>query len=247
LALWLATAGTVVVYRIGLPIGRSLYHRLEVVSVQPEGPGTFSLTVRGHHLERLAVAGGQYFGWRFLVRGMWWHAHPFSLSALPRPPYMRVTVKVAGDSTAQIARLRPGTRIVVEGPYGAFTAAARTRRKVALIGAGVGITPIRALLEDIPPGVDVAVLQRASTPEELYHRAELASLVAQRKGAHLELVGSRRSHRLDDARYLHRLVPDLATRDVYVCGPDDFSRGVVRAAQRLGVSPESIHHESFEF
>lgn len=245
--LWLATAGVAVIYRLGLPIARSLYHRLEVVQVRPEGPGVYSLVVRGRHLERLAVDGGQYFGWRFLVRGMWWHAHPFSLSAMPLPPYMRVTVKVAGDTTSRIARLRPGTRIAIEGPYGSFTDRARTRRRVALVGAGVGITPLRALLEDIPAGVDVVVVQRASRPEEMIHHEELASMVAEREGRMVDLVGSRRRHRLDDPRYLHSLIPDLATRDLYVCGPDAFSSGVAEAAQRLGVGAESIHRESFEF
>lgn len=245
--LWLATAGVVVIHRVGLPIARTLYHRLEVLQVRPEGPGAYSLVVRGRHLERLAVDGGQYFGWRFLVRGMWWHAHPFSLSAMPIPPYMRVTIKVAGDATARIARLRTGTRIAIEGPYGAFTDRARTRRKVALVGAGVGITPLRALLEDIPGGVDVVVVQRASRPEDMIHHGELASMVAKREGRMVDLVGSRRRQRLDDPGYLHRLIPDLATRDLYVCGPEPFSAGVAAAAQRLGVAAESIHRESFEF
>ncbi|MDQ2726489.1 MAG: ferredoxin reductase family protein [Actinomycetota bacterium] len=243
--LWLGTAG-VVVYRIGLPVARSLYHRLEVVDVRPEGPGVYSLVVRGHHLDRLAVAGGQYFGWRFLVSGMWWHAHPFSLSALPLPPYMRVTIKASGDTTSAVARLSPGTRIAVEGPYGAFTNAARTRHKIALVGAGVGITPLRALLEDLPLDIDVVVLQRASTPEQMIHHAELASMVGARHGRMVELVGSRTRHRLDDPRYLHRVVPDLASRDLYLCGPDSFSAGVAVAAESLGVAPASIHRESFD-
>lgn len=247
LLLWLATAGAVVIYRVGLPVARSLYHRLEVVQVRPEGPGVYSLVVRGRNLQRLAVDGGQYFAWRFLVRGMWWHAHPLSLSAAPVPPYLRVTIKVAGDATARIARLRPGTRIAVEGPYGAFTDAARTRAKVALIGAGVGITPLRALLEDIPVGVDVVVVQRASTAEELIHHAELDSMVTAQEGRMVELVGSRHRHRLDDPRYLSRVVPDLATRDLYVCGPAPFCEGVIAAARRLGVAPDAVHRESFEF
>jgi len=247
IVLWLATAGVVVVYRVGVPVARSLYHGLEVVEVWPEGPGAYSLVVRGRHLQRLAVSGGQYFGWRFLTRGLWWHAHPFSLSDLPDPPFLRVTIKVAGDTTAAIARLRPGTRIAIEGPYGVFTDSARVRRKVALIGAGVGITPVRALLEDLPLGVDVVVVQRASSDADLLHHDELAALVAGRQGRLVALVGSRRAHRLDSPRYLRHVIPDVASRDVYVCGPDPFSAGVAAAAQALGATPDAIHRESFEF
>ena len=244
--LWLGTAGVVVAYRIGLPAWRSWYHRLEVVEVRPEGPATYSVVVRGRHVERLAVAGGQWFAWRFLVRGVWWHAHPFSISALPAPPYLRVTVKAAGDTTRDLARIHPGTRVAIEGPYGTFTDAARTRPAVALIGAGVGITPLRALLEDLPAGVDAVVVQRASTEADLVHRDELAELLDARGGRLVTLVGPRHRHNLDDPRALRRVVPDLAGRDVYICGPDAFSAGVAAAAARLGASADAIHLESFD-
>ena len=247
LLLWGGTAGVVALYRLGLPAYRTVRHRPELVRVYAEGPGVYSLLVRGRDLDRLPVAGGQYFGWRFLTRDLWWHAHPFSISALPTPHHLRVTVKAAGDATARIAALRPGTRILLEGPYGAFTDALRTRPKVALIGAGVGITPLRALLEDLPQGVDAVVVQRASSGESSLHHAELAQLVEQRLGRLVELVGSRHEHPLGEPAYLHRLVPDLAQRDVYVCGPDGFSAGVVAAARALGVPATAIHRESFEF
>lgn len=245
--LWLSTAGVVLVYRLGLPIYRSLRHRIRVLEVVPESPGVYAVLLEGHHLESLPVAGGQYIGWRFLTRDLWWHAHPFSLSAMPAPPYLRVTVKVVGDATARIATLRPGTKVAIEGPYGAFTDALRTQKKVALIGAGVGITPLRALLQDLPPDVDVVVVQRASTSEQLVHRNELAMLAAERGGRSVELVGSRRKHRLDVPARLSAVVPDLATRDLYICGADAFAAGVVSAARALGVPAAAIHHESFAF
>ena len=104
-----------------------LRHRLEVVEIHPEGPDTVSVVCRGRNLDRLAVAGGQFFEWRFLAKGMWWQAHPFSLSARPRPPFLRITVKGIGDYSSAVARLRPGTRVAIEGPYGAFTTHARRR------------------------------------------------------------------------------------------------------------------------
>jgi ferredoxin-NADP reductase len=158
-----------------------------------------------------------------------------------------VTIKTAGADTARIARLRPGTLIAIEGPYGAFTETARVREKVALIGAGVGITPLRALLEDLPRGVDVVAVQRAATGADLIHDEELRRLTQARGGRFLELVGSRREHPLQDHRHLRRLIPDLRQRDVYVCGPQGFSAGVVAAARRFGVPDAAIHHESFEF
>jgi predicted ferric reductase len=245
--LWLATAGVVIVYRLGLPAWRSLRHQLRVAWVKPEGHGVYAVVLEGRRLERLRVAGGQYFAWRFMTRGLWWHAHPFSISAVPAPPYLRVTLKVQGDATAAIVGLRPGTRVAVEGPYGAFTSQARTRRKVALVAAGLGVTPVRALLEDLPTGVDPVVLHRATSEAHLVHQDELKALVATHHGRWVPLVGPRDRHPLHDPRYLHRLIPDIATRDLYICGPDDFSEGVAQAAQALGTAPEAVHRESFEF
>ena len=246
IAIWVATAGSVIVFRVARPIGWNVQHQLRVVAVQGEAPGVFSVTCSGRRLARLAVSGGQFFQWRFLTRGLWWHAHPYSLSALPRPPYIRVTVKGLGDQSRAVAQLKPGTRVFIEGPYGAFTRHARTSESVALIGAGVGITPLRALLEDLPESVRVTVLVRASTPEDIVHRGEIATLVEQRGGQFHEVIGSRHQVRID-ANALRQLVPDLATSDVYICGPKDFNESIIAAATKLGVNRDRIHLEAFSF
>ena len=243
---WAFTAGLVIIYRFVLPLARNLRHQVRIERVREEAPGVYSIVCRGRRLDRLAVSGGQFFQWRFLARGLWWQAHPYSLSALPRPPLMRVTIKAVGDHSRAIARLRPGTRVLIEGPYGAFTHHAQSTDRVALIAAGVGITPVRAMLEDLPASVDVAVVVRASSPEDLVHRDEVATLVDRRGGQAYAVLGPRRTARFD-ARALGRLIPDLARRDVYVCGPSGFSEGVVSAALALGVPRDRIHHEAFAF
>jgi predicted ferric reductase len=246
IVIWAATAGMVVVFRIGQPVWRSVRHQLRVVEVRGEAPGVVSVVCRGRRLDKLAVSGGQFFLWHFLTRDLWWQAHPYSLSALPSPPYLRVTVKGLGDQSRAIAHLQPGTRVAIEGPYGSFTRHARSCNAVALVGAGVGITPLRALLEDLPPRTDVVVVVRASTADDLVHRGEIASLVKQRGGRLHEIVGPRRKVGFN-AHALRRLVPDIAERDVYVCGPDGFSAEVVDAALRLGVAEEQVHTEAFGF
>lgn len=246
IAIWAGTAGMVLLFRVVQPVWRSVRHQLRVVEVRDEAPGVVSVICQGRRLDRLAVSGGQFFLWRFLTRDLWWQAHPYSLSALPQPPYLRVTIKGLGDQSRAVGRLRPGTRVAVEGPYGAFTRHACSRGRVVLIGAGVGITPLRALLEDLPAWTDVVVIVRASSARDLIHRDEVEALVRRRGGRLHEIVGSRYSVRFD-AHVLRRLVPDLAARDVYICGPGQFSADVIRAASRLGVAGEQIHREVFGF
>jgi ferredoxin-NADP reductase len=243
-AAWLTTAGLVLCYRFGLPIVRSLRYRLRVDEVRREGAHVVSVIVRGRHLDRLAVSGGQFFCWRFLTRDMWWQAHSYSLSALPRPPYLRLTVKGVGDHSAALARLRPGTPIAVEGPYGAFTRYAQRRRRALLVAAGIGVTALRALLEDLPRGSAPVVILRATREEDLVLRKEVSELVKYRRGRLHELVGSRAQAAISE-RSLPRLVPDLDQRDVFVRGPEGFVADVVSVARNLGVPDESIHHEAF--
>jgi len=241
---WAATAGLVLCYRFGLPVVRSLRHRLTVTEVRREGPGVVSVICSGRRLDRLAVSGGQFFCWRFLSRGLWWQSHPYSLSALPQPPYLRLTVKAVGDHSSALASIRPGTKIAIEGPYGAFTRYAQRRPRALLVAAGIGVTALRALLEDLPRGSAPVVLLRASQPADLVLSTEVRELVKHRRGTIHELVGSREEAAINEVS-LPRLVPDLAHRDVYVCGPEGFVASVVDTARNLGIPDEAIHHEAF--
>ena len=182
--------------------------------------------------------------WRFLTRGSWWQAHPYSLSALPQPPYLRLTVKAVGDHSASLASLRPGTPVMVEGPYGAFTRHAQVRPGAVLVAAGIGVTALRSLLEDLPRNSAPVVLLRASRPADLVLGQEVSDLVRHRRGQLHALVGGREQAGIDE-RSLRQLVPDLHRRDVYVCGPEGFVAGIVDLVKRLGVPDEAIHHEAF--
>ena len=239
---WIAAAGLVIVYRIGMPAYRTLRHRLTVAEVKPEGDGVVSIILQGRNLERLAISGGQFFEWRFLTKGMWWQAHPFTVSALPRPPYLRMTVKAQGDFSSEIARVKVGTGVAIEGPYGSFTTYARRRDQVLLIAGGIGVTAARSLLEDLPLKSRPVVVLRASSEADLVLVEEVEELVRHRKGVVYRLLGSRDSMSLES---IVRLVPDIEKRDVYVCGSEGFVQAAVEMAERAGVSPDAIHQEAY--
>jgi predicted ferric reductase len=251
--LWAAAAGAVLVWRVGLPLWRNARHRLRVTSVVPEGRGVVSVYLTGHALDRLPVEAGQFFGFRFLGRPGWTRSHPYSLSAAPDGTSLRITVKVQGDGSADLRRLRPGTPVLIEGPYGRLSPRARGRRKVALIGAGVGVTPLRALAEGLDYAPGDAVLLHRFTREPLFARE--FDVLARERGLHvLPLPGHRRAPNswlgagvgaADDLTCLRSWVPDIAERDVYVCGPEGWADDVRRTAEAAGVPPERFHVESF--
>lgn len=243
-ALWAGTAGAVLVYRVGLPFWRSLRHSLRILEVTAEGPGVVSVVLAGRRLDRLPLSGGQFLHWRFLVRGLWWQAHPYSISRLPTGDKFEITVKDLGDHSRAVARLQPGTRVAIEGPYGAFTADESTGRGIVAIAAGVGSTPVRALIEDLPEGSAPIVVLRGSSADALPLADEIETLARERGGAVHRLLGSRGDVELDAAA-LRRLAPDLLRRDVFVCGPNGFTAQVLAAATAAGVPREQLHHETF--
>jgi predicted ferric reductase len=248
-ALYAATLAALLAFRIGIPVARSLRHRLRVERVVDEAPGVVSLEIGGVGLERLKARAGQFFLWRFLSRDLWWEAHPFSLSAAPDGLRLRITVKGVGDHTNRLGRVPPGTRVIAEGPFGSFTAAARRRPRVALIAGGVGITPIRALLEEMPGAAgDISVVYRAMRDDGVILRTELDEL-ARRRGAELHYVvgdhAAPGAHELLSPEHLQRLVPDIAARDVYVCGPPAMVDAIRSSLARSGVSRRQVYSERF--
>jgi predicted ferric reductase len=168
IGLYVATAMLVLGYRILQPIRLNLRHRLRVSSVVSEAPGVFSIYVSGRQLDQLAVRSGQYFVWRFLTRDGWWRAHPFSISSAPNGSWLRITIKELGDWSAELQRVHVGTRVFIEGPYGILTGAKRTRQRVLLIAGGIGITPLRSLLESLPAGPgDLTLLYRVRNERDI--------------------------------------------------------------------------------
>lgn len=244
-ALWLFAFGSLVAGRIVMPLWRNAYHRFEVAEVVHESDDVVSVHVTGRHLDRLPASAGQFCIWRFPGHNHWWLANPFSLSAAPDGRTLRLTAKAVGSTSAGLRYLPAGSRAFVEGPYGAFISLHRTRPGALLIAGGVGITPIRALLEEEPAG-DVVVLYRAHNENDAVLLDEVRALVADR-GGQLHLLTGRTGEGTSpfEPDRLRALVPDVADRDVYVCGPPAMTSAVLDALRRLKVPRRQVHSERF--
>lgn len=249
IALYALTAALVVVFRFGAPVVLNRRHHLRVAAVVRETPDTTSIYLAGRDLDRLAVRSGQYFVVRFLTRRTWWRAHPYSISSAPNGEWLRFTVKALGDDSARIHEIPVGTPTFLEGPYGILSGAVRRLPRVTLIAAGIGIAPMRALLESMAarPG-ELTLLYRAATDEDLALRTEIDLLAGARGATVRYLVGRRGVDVPGDPMTpatISRLVPDIADQDVYLCGPDAFMRRVERSLLDLGVPARQIHAERF--
>jgi predicted ferric reductase len=247
-----ATALAALRYRLIEPNRRYRRHKLRVTRVEVESADTVTIYVSGLHVADLGAEAGQYFRWRFVTRGLWWQSHPFSLSAAPQGNTLRVTIKGVGGYTRKVKRrVRPGVRVAADGPYGAFTGLLRRSPKVLLVGGGVGVTPLRAIAETLygRPG-DIVFLQRASSVHHLLMRDELDALHASGRITFLPILGPRGKTRRADpmsARNLLLAVPDLAEREVFICGSPAMARTAISNLRKAGVRRRQLHCELFDF
>jgi predicted ferric reductase len=246
-SLWGCVLAAFVAGRVVLPLWRNARHRFRVAAVVPESDDVVSIHVTGRRLDRLPARAGQFFIWHFLGHNHWWKANPFSLSAAPDGRSLRLTVRAAGETSAGLRHVPVGTRVFAEGPYGAFTSLHRTRDAALLVAGGVGVTPVRALLEEVTG--PVTVLYRVRSADDAVLLGELEDL-ARTRGARLHVLagrtgsGSPPSAPFEPANLL-ALVPDIADRDVYVCGPPAMTAAVLRSLRALRVPRRQVHAERF--
>jgi predicted ferric reductase len=249
IALYVVTIALLAYFRLARPVWGAFHYRLRVAAVTSEAAGIVSLRITGRHLDRLGARAGQFMLWRFFTRGRWWQAHPFSLSAAPDGRSLRLTVKDVGNFTSHIADVPVGTVVLAEGPFGTFTAIRRTRSRVALIAGGIGITPIRALFEELPaaPG-ELALIYRVISSQDLVFRSELEQ-IARERGADLFLVigdhRTRAGRDLLSPTHLLQMIPDIVERDVYLCGPGPMMIRTEGSLLGAGVPSDQIHSERF--
>jgi predicted ferric reductase len=249
--LYAATIVLLVVFRVLAPLARYRRHGLRVAEVRRESRDVVSVYIEGRGLERLGARGGQFFIWRFLSRGRWWQAHPFSLSSAPDGRRLRITVKDLGDFTSALGDLRPGTRVMADGPFGSFTAERCSDRGVVLIAGGIGIAPLRAMLDEfVARGQPVTVIQRARSETELVLRYELVARAIAGTVRLIEVVSDcarEPGHELLGDRHLRELVPDIESHDVFVCGPPRMMSHVRTTLRSMGIPARHIHSEHFSF
>jgi predicted ferric reductase len=247
IALYCVVLALITVFRVVIPIVRFRRYDLRVDRVERESDDVVSVYVRGCNLDRLGARGGQFFIWRFFSPGLWWQAHPFSISAAPDGRRLRLTVKAVGGYTRALPTVRPGTRVSVDGPLGRFTADRRRSDRVALIAGGIGVTPLRAILEQLPAG-DIVFVHRIARKTDAVLASEIDKLAETRGARVVRLIGDHRDpncHHLLSTAHLNDLIPDVGMRDVFVCGPPPMMNRTIASLRALGVSRKQIHSERF--
>ena len=247
LALHLTVIGAFVLFRAARPIFKCARHRFRIDRIVSESDEVTSVYLTGRRLERFSFRAGQYANVAFLAKGQW-APHPFSFSAAPNGRSLRISIKAVGDFTRRMRHLAPGSLVLLEGPLGAFTTAASIGRKYLMIAGGIGITPIRALIESLAAvDCDVVLVYAARTVKDLVFAGELRALTPRCHFivSHASEADNGCERGRIDGAMLERLVPDVHEREAFVCGPPAMMKGVIGALRALRVGETRIHYERF--
>lgn len=244
--------GNLIWFRILKPLVKFSKHDFHVSRVEPEDPHGIatSVYVTGDKIRDFKIKPGQFAIFRFFQKGFWWQAHPFSFSMIPKEGELRITAKKLGDYTSTLPQLTPGVEVLVDGPHGLFTKDVITKEKILFIAGGIGITPIRALLEQLgPEQKDMILLYSNKSRAEHIFAEELAELSRKHdfKIVNIyadEKIAGAEFGRLDQDM-LARLVPDLKDRDVFLCGPPMMMSALRAVLLRLGLPRKQLHWERF--
>lgn len=244
--LYVAAFAPFIWWRLICPAVLAARHQVRVETVASLPDGSTSVTMSGRNLRALGAKPGQFFLWRFWAPGLATQAHPYSLSAAPGDT-LRITVKPSGNGSSAVADLKPGTKVWVEGPLGVFTDAARSGNELLLIAAGVGITPIRSMLEEARPEDNVTVVVRARSRDEAPLLDEVEELAAATGATLHVLVGSRGDTwgTAQQPASISDFTDAPALTDVFVCGPQAWAQTVAADAAASGVPADAIHREEF--
>ena len=244
---WIAVTvialATVLVSRWGRALA-SIARPLKVISVTQLNDVAAAVELGGRNVTYLRAAAGQFALLRPLTPTLIWQPHPYSISAAPRIDSIRFTIKALGGASELMTRLPVGTRVAVEGPYGTKIYEELRGSKLLLIAGGVGIAPVRSLLEDFDASSQPVVIYRARRAEEIVHYDELVALAETRRGRIIPIVG--RTSQLAtgnpfDPTVMRTLVPDVAERVVVVCGSQPMIHAAYKCLRECGVETADIH------
>lgn len=234
--------GNLLLFRFLRPLYLFGKHHFSVSDVVRETSDVVSIYISGKDMAKFRILPGKFIILRFLSTRFWWQAHPFSLSKLPDGRTLRVTIKNCGDFTSQVGEVKKGTPVIIDGPYGRFTADSSTQRdKFLLIAGGIGITPIMALAAQLCN--KDAILLYANKSSDAVFKKDIDNL-ASHSSLKVRYFISSSDGRLNGEK-IKQMVPDFTERDVFICGPVQMMDDIMANLKKLGSKPDLLHFERF--
>jgi ferredoxin-NADP reductase len=224
------------------PLRNASVLRARIEAVRPETRNAVTLVLRPGRGFRPHEP-GQYIRIGVDVDGVrLWRAY----SVTSAPGRLSVTVNAVKDGAVSnylIRHAKRGMLLHLDQPAGDFTLPATRPGKVLFVTAGSGITPVMGILRSALDELDdVVLVHSAPEREAVVFGDELRTLAA---GGRLRLIErhTRTDGRITPAE-LAELVPDLAERHTWACGPNEMLDELGAHWDEAGL-PQRLHVERF--
>ncbi len=246
IAIYLFVALNVLYWRFGKVVVNFIRFKFKIDEVVHETDSAVSIYIRGNNLKHWHSKAGQFVLVRILTKQLVAQEHPFSLSYIPKQNRLRITVKGVGDYTKTLQSLKPGASVWISGPYGSFKRDISQNPKRLYIAGGVGITPLRALIEE-SAGEDGALIYGNKTVNDSIFLDELGQLLPKNKIFNVlsddPVYAGLKGYVTADL--IAKLVPDYMSRDIFLCGPPPMMERIITGLSTLKFPVKQLHYERF--
>ena len=247
--------------RVAKPPAWEGFRGLRVIGVMHESATVSSIELAAIDGTALPAAqAGQYLTLRIAGAAEPPPIRSYSLSSAADTGTYRISVKREHRGSASgylTTMLRPGTVLDTAAPRGEFVLDDADRRPVLLVSAGIGLTPVLAMLHrlaDRDRDREVWWIHGARGPTEHPLAAEAHALLAALPNAHEHVFYS--SATPDERAVAHAVEGRLSYDSLvalgiptdavaYVCGPDGFMTDIGKALRDAGVGSDRVHTERF--
>jgi predicted ferric reductase len=177
--------------------------------------------------------------------------HPFSLTSSPVDRDLRLSIRMVGDFTHQLASLAPGEHLEVYGPFGGFTPHRFAHfHRIVCIGAGIGITPFLGILAFELSNHDfrrIWLYYVVRNQEDAIYDAEISASYL-RADSYIDYILWPTAHRgRITASAVAADIAPLENYAIMLCGQLSFVADLARQFRALGISRDRIITEEFEF
>ncbi|WP_258052412.1 hybrid-cluster NAD(P)-dependent oxidoreductase [Mesorhizobium sp. INR15] len=200
---------------------------------------------------------GQYVTFKFRIDGELC-PRAYSICSTPtRPHNIQITVKrVPGGLVSNWLNdnLHPGMEVEIADIGGHFNYLDIPSAKPLFLSGGSGVTPVMSMLQyitDVVDRTDVVFVYFARSPKDIIFREQLEFIAKRFRNVKVHLVVGDDSEQKDfggttgqiGAELMRTLVPDLAEREIFMCGPEGFMKAARAMAEEVSVA--ALHEESF--
>lgn len=171
--------------------------------------------------------------------------------------YIELCIKILpeGRVSSMLNALTVGSQLEIDGPYGKFIVDADQKKELLFVGTGVGVAPLRGMLQDIFAkgyAAPVWLFFGFRYEDDFIFRDEFAALEEQYHNFHFVPVVSRPGDTPPpdlDVGHVTDVLPlyvkDGKNKTAFICGSLPMVKDVVSVLEKCGIAKEQMKTDAW--